>query len=57
MLLSEKLTDTGTGDVVRMKGVDFFRLRVGGWRVVFDDDGLVVTVEKIASIGEVYKKG
>ncbi|MEO5330483.1 MAG: hypothetical protein H7839_00550 [Magnetococcus sp. YQC-5] len=52
-----KYADTGVGDVVRLEGVtDLSRLRVGGWRVLFGDDGLVVAVEKIAPRGDIYKR-
>lgn len=47
----------GKGDVKKLQGFPFYRLRVGDWRVIFDDDGLVITVEKIAPRGDVYKEG
>lgn len=32
-----------------------FRLRVGGWRVIYSDTGLILFVEKIGARGDVYK--
>jgi mRNA interferase RelE/StbE len=45
------------GDWKPLEGSGFWRLRVGGWRVVcaVQDDELVVLVLKIASRGDVYK--
>lgn len=33
----------------------YFRLRVGDWRVVFSEDGVVVAVIRIAARGSVYE--
>lgn len=47
---------TGQGDVQNLHGFSFLRLRIGDWRVIFDDDGLlVITVVKIGPRGDVYK--
>ena len=47
------------GDVKPLQGSDgLYRLRVGGWRIVFSylaDD--VILIEKIAPRGDVYKGG
>jgi len=50
----EKLPD---GDAKQIKGrsVTTFRLRVGGWRVLFSLNGNDILIEKIAPRGEVYK--
>ena len=32
-----------------------FRLRVGQWRVIFDDDGAMVAVLRVGPRGDVYK--
>ena len=45
-------------DIKKLEGEDsLFRLRVGGWRVVFDrDDALkIIAVEKIKPRGDAYK--
>lgn len=33
---------TGHGDVKRLAGRDGFRMRVGRYRVIFDDDGVTI---------------
>ncbi|MBF0285090.1 MAG: type II toxin-antitoxin system RelE/ParE family toxin [Magnetococcales bacterium] len=46
--------ETGTGDVVRLREREGFRLRVGDWRVIFDLEGHVLAVLKIGPRGDVY---
>ncbi len=41
-------------NVVKLQGRDGYRLRVGDWRVIFNDDGAVLAVLKIAPRGSVY---
>lgn len=33
---------TGRGDITRLKGRDGFRLRVGRYRVIFDEDAMTI---------------
>ncbi len=33
---------TGRGDVKRLSGRDGFRLRIGRWRVIFDEDEVTI---------------
>ena len=48
--------ETGRGDVVPLEGQPGdYRLRVGGFRVLFHDDGEVVDVFHAASRGQIYK--
>ena len=42
-------------DVVALKGSDLFRLRHGDWRAIFEEDGTVIAVLKIANRREVYR--
>ncbi|KQS99174.1 MULTISPECIES: type II toxin-antitoxin system RelE family toxin [unclassified Rhizobium] len=42
-------------NVKKLQDIEYYRLRVGDWRVIFSEDGLVVDVIKIAGRGEVYK--
>ena len=45
-------------DVKKLEGEeDLFRLRVGGWRVVFDrqDELKIIAIEKIKPRGDAYK--
>ncbi len=42
-------------NVKKLRGVDYYRLQVGDWRVIFTEGGLVIDVIKIAGRGDVYK--
>lgn len=44
------------GDVKKLKGYSYYRLRVGDFRVIFDRDFNILSVIKIDNRGEVYKK-
>ena len=41
-------------NITRLQGRSGFRLRVGDWRVLFDEDGTVITVFKVGPRGGVY---
>ena len=43
------------GDVKKLKGQPYYRLRVGDFRVIFDREGSVILVVKIDNRGQVYK--
>jgi mRNA interferase RelE/StbE len=46
---------TALGNNVKtLIGLGLIRLRVGDWRVIMDDDGLVLTVLKVGPRGSVY---
>jgi mRNA interferase RelE/StbE len=53
------LVENGTGDVKTLhgEGTGRYRLRVGGWRVIFDrdDDAHVITVVRLGPRGDVYR--
>lgn len=42
-------------NVKRLQGLDYYRLRVGNWRAIFREDGLVVDVIKVARRDTVYQ--
>ena len=42
-------------DVKALKGRDGCRLRVGDWRVIYTQNGIVLAIEKIAPRGKAYK--
>ena len=44
-------------DVQRLQGEPYWRLRVGGWRVIFDrqDAVKVILIERIKPRGDAYK--
>lgn len=47
------------GDVKRLQGrPGYWRLRVGGWRVIFrrDDQARAIIVERVATRGDIYKR-
>lgn len=43
------------GDVKRLQGQPYYRLRVGDYRVLFDREGSVILIVKIDSRGQIYK--
>lgn len=45
------------GDIKKMEGGDTWRLRVGDYRVIFDDDGNVIYVYRSRPRGDAYKGG
>lgn len=42
-------------NIKALAGSSFIRLRVGDWRVIMDDDGVVLAVIKIGPRGSVYE--
>lgn len=44
------------GDVKKLTGQPYYRLRVGDYRILFTKDGTIVEVVKIDNRGQVYKK-
>lgn len=42
--------------VVKMQGETGYRLRVGNWRVRFDEDNTVIEIYRVQSRGQVYKR-
>lgn len=44
------------GDVKKLKGQPYYRLRIGDIRVLFGRDGSVILIVKIDNRGQVYKK-
>lgn len=45
------------GDIKPMEGEPGWRLRVGDYRVIFDDLGFVLFIYRIKTRGDVYKGG
>lgn len=45
-----------SGDVKKLQGTDGYRLRVGDYRVIFDRNGDIISIEKIENRGQVYKR-
>ncbi|MCL2495064.1 MAG: type II toxin-antitoxin system RelE/ParE family toxin [Oscillospiraceae bacterium] len=54
----EKLAlDPPQGDITPLEGREGYRLRVGGYRVLFDIDENMIVVYNIAPRGQAYKGG
>ncbi len=43
------------GDVKKLIGQPYYRLRVGDYRILFTCDGCVIEIAKINNRGQVYK--
>lgn len=43
------------GDVKKLQGEPYYRLRVGDFRILFSKTGEILMIEKIGNRGEVYK--
>ena len=44
-----------SGDVKKLVGQPYYRLRVGDFRVLFTRDGQIIHISKIDSRGQIYK--
>ena len=42
-------------DIKKLQGRDGFRLRIGQWRVIYTEDGVILDVIRIGPRGDVYK--
>jgi mRNA interferase RelE/StbE len=47
--------ETQANNVTALKGREGIRLRVGDWRVIMNDDGVVLAVLEIGPRGSVYE--
>ena len=43
-----------SGDVKQLQDRNGYRLRVGDYRVIFDNDGNIIYVERVHNRGQVY---
>jgi mRNA interferase RelE/StbE len=46
---------TQANNVKKLQGQNAYRLRFGDWRVIFDEDDVVIEVIKVGARGDVYK--
>ena len=44
-----------SNNVKKLQGRDAYRLRVGDWRIIFDENEVVIDVIKIGARGSVYE--
>ena len=42
-------------NVKRLQGRDGYRLRIGNYRVLFDQDGVVLTIQRVGPRGSIYE--
>lgn len=42
-------------NIKKLQGREGYRLRVGNWRVIFDEDGTVIDIIDIGSRGDIYE--
>ena len=54
--IKEAIENLPDGDVVKMRGQPYYRLRVGNFRVLFTRDGHIIAVTKIENRGQVYQQ-
>lgn len=52
--IRNSIQELPSGDVKKLQGRNGYRLRVGDYRVIFDNVGNVVYVERIHNRGQVY---
>jgi mRNA interferase RelE/StbE len=50
-----RYADTGAGDVTPLRGITGKRLRVGEYRVLFEEDEDSITITRVAPRGKVYR--
>lgn len=55
--IKKALQKLPAGDVKKLAGQPYYRLRVGNFRILFTRDGYIIEVAKIDNRGQVYKKG
>lgn len=53
--IQDALFKLPAGDVKKLAGQPYLRLRVGDFRVLFTRDGHIISVYKIDNRGQVYK--
>lgn len=52
--IRDAIQNLPSGDVKKLQGKNGYRLRVGDYRVIFDNDGNVIYVERVHNRGQVY---
>ena len=53
--LQQAIENLPNGDVKKLQGQPFYRLRVGDFRVLFNANGQLIFISKIGNRGEIYK--
>ena len=47
--------DSLKNQIKRLQGLPYYRLRVGDYRVIFNETGAIMKIEKIGKRGDVYR--
>lgn len=53
--ITNAINNLPAGDVVKLQGRSGYRLRVGTYRILFSNDGIVLLIDKIDNRGQIYK--
>ena len=53
--ITNAINNLPSGDVAKLQGRSGYRLRVGSFRIIFTNDGIILMIEKIDNRGQVYK--
>lgn len=53
--IKDAIMNLPAGDVKKLIGQPYYRLRVGDFRVLFTRDGHIIEVSKIDNRGQIYK--
>lgn len=43
------------GDIKKLQGYPYKRLRVGTYRIIFNEEGLIINIINIGNRGDIYK--
>ncbi len=54
--IKNAINNLPSGDVKKLQGSSYYRLRVGTYRIIFDKDGTIIFIVKIDNRGQVYKE-
>ncbi|MBF0716115.1 type II toxin-antitoxin system RelE family toxin [Gemelliphila palaticanis] len=53
--LIKAIKEIPNGDIKKLQGFPFKRLRVGTYRVIFNEEGLIINIINIGNRGDIYK--
>lgn len=53
--IANAINNLPSGDVIKLQGRSGYRLRVGNYRIIFTNDGIILMIEQIDNRGQVYK--
>lgn len=53
--LINAISNIPNGDIKKLQGRDGYRLRVGSYRIIFNEDGIIINIISIGNRGQIYK--